>query len=187
MALSSPPTLKAVLLKILCVIWFAPIYVGAVIVLGQVTIWLTRKAGWWVLGQSFENTILYTSAVYYGVVLIYLALTKRVWIPQTFVRVSVQYLFKLNPSWGPKWLKKIPAYVLTAFPAFTYLFLIVVKGVSFVYARLGADLLGDDVMLQAALVATTMAISWVIGIFITHTLLKHCHFLKVHALHELEK
>lgn len=183
MALFASPTVKTVLLKILGVIWFTPIYVGALIVLGQVTIWLTRKAGWWILGQSFENTILYTSAVYYGVVLIYLALTKRVWVPQTFVRVSVQYLFKL-----PKWFKKIPAYLLTIFPAFAYLFLLVVKGVSFVYARLDPTLFGDSVALQTAVVAATaMAISWVIGIFITHKLLKHCHFLKVHALHELEK
>ncbi len=173
----------SIFLKILAIIWFTPIYAGAVLCVGGVIIWLHNKAGLWVLGQTFQNTRLYTSAVYYGLLLSYLALTKRVWIPNDYVSYSVRYLFMLQ-----KWMKRLPAYSLSFFPAFLYVFLVVISVVDFLHARLGPTITDENVASQTAIVAAiSLMLSWAFSAYITYRLLNRVHFLKVHALHDLKK
>ena len=173
----------SIFLKILAIIWFTPIYAGAMICLGQLILFLDRKAGLWILGESFENTVLYTSAVYYLLLLTYLAFTKRVWVPNNFLRYSVRYLFAL-----PKWLKKLPAYGLSFFPAFVYVFIVMMDIISTLRAYVGPTITDENVGLQTAIVTLiSISLSWAFSAYITHRLLNRVHFLKVHALHDLKK
>lgn len=171
--------LRTILLKIAAVFWFMPIYAGALICVSWGAVKIDHMLDFWLLGGAFEQTVQYASAVFYLFILSYAALTHRVWIPNGFVRLSLQYLFKLP---HPK-VRKLPAYALTLFPAFTYLFLIF-----YLVAKPIAGLMPTENEQLQNIIAMVlgMSFSYTLGLIITHKLLKHTHFLKVHALHELE-
>lgn len=175
---------KTTLLKILAVLWFAPIYAGVLICLGQLIIWGHHKLGFWVVGETFANIILYASAFYYLTVLSYLALTQRTWVPNAFVRFSVQYLFKL-----PKFLKNMPVLLFSGFSGFIYFFLTILPLVEHVKNHLltSAALTTSATPEEQTLIATTiaMSLSYALAMVVTHILLKHVPFVRVHCVHAL--
>jgi len=170
-------TSKTWLLKTLAVLWFTPIYSGAVMAAAWLFVRLDRQLGLWLIGSTFQQIIMYTSIFYYFSVLTYLAATRRTWVPNRFVRYSVQYLFKL-----PKQLKKLPVLLFSGFSGFVYFFLNIVP----VIERFQHFLPPAPAEQQALMTMTiAIAISLTLAMATTRYLLKHVPFVKLHCMHEL--
>lgn len=182
------------LLKVMAVIWFIPIYAGALVAFAKLFVELVHHYLWWYfITDTFPNTVLYLATLYYLGALTYAAFTKRTWISHNFVRGSLRYVF-LRPG-----NRKVffPAYLLAIFPAAIYLFLPCYKlfaplkqilpDYTPFTTTLGMTPEAASILQTYTIMALAIIISYTAALFVTHYFIKNMHFIRLHCMGILQQ
>ena len=167
------------LTSVVAVFWFVPIYVGA----GWAFVWCLIQAdhqvGLYLIGDIFQTMALYALTLFYFAALSYAAMTDRIWIPNAFIRIGLQYLFRApHPH-----LKTLAAYLFAAVPSFVYFFPLTIKLVEPFTTQLPTPTADLQPMAASAL---AFALGYIPGLAVTRLLLKNTHFIRLHCLGILE-